>query len=269
MTIASSSNQSRRAKLFLTIASIAVASAGILLGLLTLSSAAGIWLGMWDFRRGFDLLRMANDYGDVVAWTCLVLTMGIVFAAKLWNTGNMLRLGLLAAFGTVIAGISYTIPESFRPPEGVNYPPIHDISTDQVSPPEFVEILPLRADAPNTVEYGRSGDMTPQRLAELTREAYPDLVPHTYEQAPDVIFDRALAAVNELGWELVAADKAAGRIEATATTFWFRFKDDVVVTIADSAGQTVVNARSLSRVGVGDVGANALRLREFFALLDN
>lgn len=267
MALQITTKQTQRVNLLLKITSILVALTGCLLGLLTLASAAGIWIGLWDFRRGFDLLRLANDWGDVIAWTCLALTLLVVFAAKLWNTGSALRWGSLAAIGTVVAGIAYAIPESFRPPEGVSYPPIHDISTDLQSPPQFVAILPLRADAPNTTEYGRSPDMTPERLAQLTREAYPDLVPRTYESPLNVVFERALAAVEELGWELVAADRSAGRIEATATTLWFRFKDDVVITFAETNGATVVNARSLSRVGVGDVGANALRLRRFFELM--
>lgn len=267
MKLDMSSTSSRRMKKVLNFTSLAVATAGLLLGLLTLVSAAGVWIGVWDFRRGFDLLRMANAYGDIIAWTCLGLTLAILFAAKLWNTGNIMRLGVLAATGTVIAGIAYAIPETFRPPEGVNYPPIHDISTDLVNPPEFVAVLALRADAPNTVIYGGSPDMTPARLAELTREAYPDLVPRTYSEPLPAVFQRALAAVTELGWDLVAADQQAGRIEATATTFWFRFKDDIVITFTESNGQTLVNARSLSRVGVGDVGANALRLRRFFEIL--
>lgn len=267
MTLDMPSTQTRRIRLLLKITTILVVAIGIGLGLLTLVSAAGTWFGAWDFRRGFDLLRMANDYGDVIAWTCLALTIAIVIAAKLWNTGNALRLGLIAATGTLIAGIAYAIPESFRPPEGVNYPPIHDISTDLVAPPEFVAVLPLRADAPNTVVYGGSPNMTAERLAELTREAYPDLVPRYYPEPLNVVFERALAAVAELGWELVDSNLQAGRIEATATTFWFRFKDDIVITFAQANGQTLVNARSVSRVGVGDVGANALRLREFFSIL--
>lgn len=261
------STRTRRIGLLLKIASILVTAAGLVLGLLTLASAAGIWLGAWDFRQGFDLLRIANDYGDVIMWTCLGSTLVIVFAAKLWNTGSALCLGLLAATGTLIAAVAYTIPESFRPPEGVNYPPIHDISTDLVAPPQFVAVLPLRADAPNTVVYGGSDNMTPERLAELTREAYPDLVPRYYAEPRDMVFERAVAAVSEMGWELVAADQNAGRVEATATTFWFRFKDDIVITFAEAEGQTLVNARSVSRVGTGDVGANALRLREFFTIL--
>jgi len=267
MTIEITTPRTRKIKLLLNSTSILVAVAGAAIGLITLAAAAGIWLQLWDFRRGFDLLRIGNDYGDIIAWICLALTIVIVLASKLWNTGNTLRLGALALAGTLIAGISYSIPESFRPPEGVNYPPIHDISTDLVSPPEFVAVLPLRAEAPNTVVYGGSPNMTPERLAELTREAYPDLVPRYYSESLDAVYDRALAAVSEMGWELVAADKSAGRIEATATTFWFRFKDDIVITLGTENGQTVVNARSVSRVGVGDVGANALRLRKFFELL--
>jgi uncharacterized protein (DUF1499 family) len=74
--------------------------------------------------------------------------------------------------------------------------------------------------------------------------------------------------VEELDWEVVSADFNSRRIEATDTTLWFRFKDDIVITFGTRSNDVVVNARSTSRVGVGDVGANATRLRRFFALLD-
>ena len=237
------------------------------IGLLTLSSAAGIWLGIWDFRVSFDILRIANTYGDVVALVCLAATVTVIIATQFFKTGNTVKLGSIAALGTMIAAIAYYIPESFRPGEGVSYPPIHDISTDTISPPEFVDVLPLRVNAPNTVVYGGSANMTPERLAHLSRQAYPDLVAQSYSATAETVFSKALAAVDKLGWELVAQVPAEGRIEATATTFWFRFKDDVVIIIERQGAETIVNARSLSRVGGGDVGANAIRLRAFFALL--
>jgi hypothetical protein len=175
----------------------------------------------------------------------------------------------LAALGGAVAWTAYLVPESYRPPEGVNYPPIHDISTDRVRPPEFVAVLPLRADASNPVVYGTSEGMTPEQLAALTEEAYPDLVTRRLAAPAAETFDRALAVVRELGWEVVAADAAAGRIEATDTTFWFRFRDDVVIRIEEQDGGSVVDARSVSRVGRGDVGANAIRLRRFFAQLES
>ena len=65
-----------------------------------------------------------------------------------------------------------------------------------------------------------------------------------------------------MGWELVASDPAAGRIEATDTTFWFGFKDDIVVRVTPDPAGSRIDVRSVSRVGVGDIGANAARIRK-------
>ncbi|MFT7286804.1 MAG: hypothetical protein ACI87W_000913 [Halieaceae bacterium] len=256
-------------RLWLKIGGLASLAAGLGLGLLTLASVAGIWLGVWDFRRGFSLLGMANQYAQWLAWACLLVAAATLIAAQLFKVKNTAKFLSLAATGALVAWVAYLIPESFRPGEGVNYPPIHDISTNRITPPEFVVLTPLRADAPNTLEYGNSPNMTPERLIELTNEAYPDLVTRRYSEAADVVFEKALAAVDELGWERVAEDATAGRIEATDTTFWFRFKDDVVIKIEQQGSDTVVDARSVSRVGTGDVGANAIRLRKLFGLLEN
>ena len=70
-----------------------------------------------------------------------------------------------------------------------------------------------------------------------------------------------------MGWEVVAADPAAGRIEAVATTFWFGFKDDIVVRVAPAGAGSLIDARSKSRVGVGDLGTNAQRLRAYLERL--
>ncbi len=256
-------------RLWLKIGGLASLVVGLGLGLLTLASAAGIWLGFWDFRRGFSLLGAANQYGQWLAWACVLITVAIFAASQVLKVSNAGKFISLAATGALVAWVAYLIPESFRPGEGVNYPPIHDISTNRINPPTFVAIAPLRADAPNTLVYGGSNNMTPEKLIGATEEAYPDLVTQRYSEAVSVIFQRALAAVDDLGWELVAQDASAGRIEATDTTFWFRFKDDVVITIEQQGSDTVVDARSVSRVGTGDVGANAIRLRKMFALLEN
>jgi hypothetical protein len=256
-------------RFWLKIGGLASLALGLGLGLLTLASAAGIWLGFWDFRRGFSLLGAANQYGQWLAWTCLLLAAATLVASQFFKVKNAEKFVSLAAIGALVAWVAYLIPESFRPGEGVNYPPIHDISTNRVNPPEFVAVAPLRADASNTLVYGGSNNMTSQRLIELTDEAYPDLVTQRYSESTGVIFEKALAAVDDLGWELVAQDASAGRIEATDTTFWFRFKDDVVIKINQQGSDTAVDVRSVSRVGTGDVGANAIRMRKLFALLEN
>ncbi|MEK9823165.1 MAG: DUF1499 domain-containing protein, partial [Gammaproteobacteria bacterium] len=65
------------------------------------------------------------------------------------------------------------------------------------------------------------------------------------------------------GLEVIAADPIDGRVEATATTFWFGFKDDMVLRISESGDESVVDIRSMSRVGQSDVGANAARIMDF------
>ena len=42
-----------------------------------------------------------------------------------------------------------------------------------------------------------------------------------------------------------------------------------MIKITRQGPDTVVDARSVSRVGTGDVGANAIRLRKLFALLED
>jgi|TARA_B110000305_G_scaffold221908_1_gene265075 uncharacterized protein (DUF1499 family) len=256
-------------RLWLKIGGLTSLLLGLGLGVLTLASAAGIWLGFWDFRRGFSLLGTANQYGQWLAWACLLLAAATLIASQLLKVKNAGKFVSLAAVGALVAWVAYLIPESFRPGEGVNYPPIHDISTNRINPPEFVAIAPLRADAPNTLVYGASNNMTPEQLIEQTDEAYPDLVTQLYSESVNEVFEKALAAVDDLGWELVAQDASAGRIEATDTTFWFRFKDDVVIKIDQQGSETAVDVRSVSRVGTGDVGANAIRMRKLFALLEN
>jgi uncharacterized protein (DUF1499 family) len=135
-------------------------------------------------------------------------------------------------------------------------PAIHDITTDPDNPPLFVAILPLRTGAANPPEY-LGGDVTAQQ-----RRAYPDIQPLMLQVGAEQAFTRALAAVRDLGWNVVADDREAGRIEAVDTTFWFGFKDDVVIRVREmNPGSSRIDARSKSRVGVGDLGTNARRIR--------
>ena len=74
-----------------------------------------------------------------------------------------------------------------------------------------------------------------------------------------------------MGWHIVAVVTAVvpaeGRIEATDTTWYFGFKDDVVIRVRPSPNGSRVDIRSVSRVGLGDVGTNARRIREYTAKL--
>jgi uncharacterized protein (DUF1499 family) len=135
-------------------------------------------------------------------------------------------------------------------------PSIHDITTDLDNPPAFQAILSKRANAPNRLD-------RPPQLALQQREGYPDLAPITLPTPPATTFDRALAVAQAQGWEIVTADKSSGRIEATETTRWFGFTDDIVVRLTAWGAGTRVDVRSAARAGAGDLGRNASRIRRF------
>lgn len=141
----------------------------------------------------------------------------------------------------------------------VRYPPIHDVTTDTEDPPRFVKVLALRKNAPNPPTYGGP------EVAAQQRAAYPDLAPLALPLPPERAFGRALEAARAMGWTVQDADAGRGLIEATAVTPLLRFKDDVVVRVRSDGDGSRVDVRSVSRLGVGDLGANARRIREFLA----
>ncbi|MGH1471652.1 MAG: DUF1499 domain-containing protein [Cellvibrionaceae bacterium] len=237
---------------------------GVGMGITALAAPLGVWVNAWDFRKGFSLLRLTNNSGHWVALGILTTTFIIMVIAVVTKSQGKFKFALLGLLGTLFSILAFYVPESFRPPENVNIPPIHDITTDTNNPVEFVEVLKLRGDKTNTVVYGGSPNMTPEKLAELQAAAYPDIKPQTYNKSSDMIFQRALSTAQDLHWEIVNQDQTKGIIEATDTTFWFRFKDDIAIKITQDGNKTILNARSLSRVGISDVGKNAARLREFF-----
>jgi hypothetical protein len=143
---------------------------------------------------------------------------------------------------------------------GGDYPPIHDVSTNLTEPPVFTAAAQQRGAGSNSL------DIDP-KTHELQAEGYPDLQTLRSTLAFDEMFDRALAVAGEMGWEVYYQDRNAGLIEAVDTTAVMAFKDDVVIRIRTNADGTLVDLRSVSRVGVGDIGANAKRIRAFLGRL--
>lgn len=231
-------------------AGLAIASA-----LLLLAAPLGYRLGFFSLRLALLTLLRWGAYLAIGAAAVSLVGLIITLARPKGSRRGF----LLAAVSLVLAAAMVGVPARFR--MGPPAPPIHDITTDTRDPPEYVAVLPLRADAPNTTEYDG------ERVAAQQRNAYPDLQPAILKVPPPQAFERALAAVREMGWHLVEANAAAGRIEATDTTFWFGFKDDVVIRVRPTDGGSRVDVRSLSRVGVGDAGTNAKRIRTYLELL--
>ena len=180
---------------------------------------------------------------------------------------------LLSLFGAVrpgskaipLAGVFFGLIAAGLPLKNINtalHSPIHDVSTDTANPPQFSAVLPLRtaAKATNSTDYDA-------RTAQQQKETYPDIGPQHLDVPPPQAYDKALAAARDMGWEIVLSDPSQGRIEATATTFWFGFKDDIVVRLTAEGSGTRVDVRSVSRIGRSDVGANARRVRTYLEKL--
>jgi hypothetical protein len=150
-------------------------------------------------------------------------------------------------------------------------PPIHDVTTDLSNPPMFKDVVPLRvaSGALNPPEYKPIQSMMGKELnvPDAQRRAFPDIQSVVLSQPPAQAVQLANQAAKDMGWDIVAVDPSEGRIEATDTTRYFGFKDDVVVRIVAESTGSRVDVRSESRVGGGDAGTNAKRVRGFLAKL--
>jgi len=227
--------------------------AGTILALLAavtaLLAASGTKNEWWDFRTGFIILKWGAYSGAIAGFLCL--------AGGLWaSTSGQYKTAFIAAASLLLSMIVMGIPWSWKQTAS-KVPPIHDISTDLTTPPKFIAILPLRKNAPNTSTHG--GEIiSSQQLA-----AYPNITSLLSEHSTDQIFAKTIEVIDDLGWEIIDASPPDRRIEAVDTTFWFGFKDDIVIRILPIAQGSKVDIRSVSRVGRSDVGSNAKRIQVF------
>ena len=226
----------------------------VLAAVTTMLSGFGTQSEWWDFRVGFMVLKWGAYSAAVAGILC--------FGGGMWaSMSGHYHSAFVAAACLLLSMIVMGIPWSWKHTVS-QVPPIHDISTDMVVPPEFVRILPLRKNAPNPATYGGL------EIASQQREAYPDLTSLVLDRPTDHVFVQALDVIDHIGWELVDASPTEGRIEAVDTTFWFGFKDDVVIRVLPSKAGSKVDVRSVSRVGRSDVGSNARRIRTFLASMN-
>ncbi|MEM1262178.1 MAG: DUF1499 domain-containing protein [Pseudomonadota bacterium] len=190
-------------------------------------------------------------------------TLGFVVAALALLGGRVWtphRFGISSLAALLLCG-AVLVQLGIWALRATSVPPIHDISTDTEEPPPFVAIAPLRATAPNPVEYGGADVATAQR------RAYPDIATVRVATSAAVAIDSAARYAEQQGWTVVAKDAALGRLEATATTFWYGYQDDIVVRARETNNGTFIDVRSKSRVGRSDLGTNAERIRALLAAI--
>ncbi|MBY0285323.1 MAG: DUF1499 domain-containing protein [Sphingomonas sp.] len=232
-------------------------------GLLTaIIAATGSGSGSFSFKIGLLLLVLgflASAVGGLIAIVALVLGRR--------RDGPISRMPLIALAIALVFG-GYFIAQLST---AISVPPIHDVATDLADVPQFTT-LPVRAD--NLANIPSGGDaalaaMPPAaRWQAIHRKAYGDITTLHLPLDTAKAMDRATRLVQSRGWVIAKLDAATGTIEATDTSLFFRFKDDVIVRIRPDlspAGGAIVDMRSISRVGESDIGVNAKRIRAFLA----
>ncbi len=216
-------------------------------------SALGARFGLWSF--GIGLLLAPASLIPAAAG----LILGLAALARQRKAAG--------SRGAAAAGVAISLLAAGYLGLGVqsafNNPPLLEVSTDIEDPPRFVAAHQLRAEGDNPLNYDS------EVIGPVQRDAYPDIVPLVMPLPRDEMHDRAREALIAMGLEIVREDREGGAIEAVATTFWFGFKDDVVLRLREVETGTRLDLRSASRVGItSDLGANARRIREIISRVE-
>lgn len=247
------------------------------------AAAVGTKLGLWDWQ--FGLLRMSIGWGPMILMAAggvsvLALIISLIKAPR--KQPFMLALGALLISGLALGRVAAFGATASQ------MPPLHDIQTDWSDPVQPSDALLTEREntgAQNLIEddpviiagaEARWPGMGGRPVAEVQEEAefdtstqedprdapYPMLAPLVGPQSVEQGYAAALAAVEDRGWDLVIAQPEEGRIEATETSFWFGFKDDILIRVRPDGEGVRIDVRSVSRVGLSDLGANAKRVRD-------
>ena len=219
--------------------------AAIAMALLLIASGLGNRWGWWGFVIGLKILTFAAFAEAAIA----VVSLGGCFIGAR-STKGLVMLAVAVVIAVAVLSVPLRMASAAK-----RLPYIHDITTDTENPPRFDDaIRRLRLDSPNTVDYEGPA------VAELQRQAYPYIKPLVLHISPGKAYQAALFAASSMGWHIVSTDAERGMIEATDTTFWFGFKDDIVVRISTEGALSRIDVRSASRVGKSDIGKNAKRI---------
>jgi uncharacterized protein (DUF1499 family) len=209
----------------------------------------GIQLGALEPFTGFRIFLLGGLLGLLALATGV---LGLFFTRPAAYRGGRPR----ALVGTVL-GALVTAAILMGARGGAGVPAINDITTNPADPPAFASD-PWKKD--RDMKY-------PAGFAEVQRAGYPDLAPIVVPLPPPAALDRVASLFAQNGWVVTQKDPVSNTLTGTDTSHLFKFVDDIVVRVRPQDGGCVVDMRSKSRVGKGDMGANAARIRKLTAEL--
>jgi len=219
----------------------------IILAILTaMSGPLGNRLDWWGFEAAVNIAKWAAYAGLFAS----ILSLSGLIAAR---PGGKRRGFIYSIMGLLIIAPTIMYLQSWKEAKQT-LPPIQDISTNIENPPSFWY-------APNTRVYGGF------EATSWQEEAYPDIQPLVLPLSADKAYDLVLELIRKRGWRLWEPNRDDMHIEATETTFWFGYNDDVVIHITElDENSSKIDMRSTSRYGSGgDGGTNANRIRSLFS----
>lgn len=231
-------------------------------------AALGTKFGIWGWRTGLGTMVIGAAPILIGAVTLVALLAVGSTMLKPPRNGWKLAVVALAIPLAIFAGLAALRARS------ASIPPIHDVATDTVTPPLFsTDVLAKRkaADANPIIDYHTPmGTLEPWKgerfaaiagktNAQVVRESYGDLSSIPLGDTGAAVAINVVADVmRETGLLDIRINGRTNSVEGVAETFWYGFKDDVVGRVADGK----IDFRSVSRVGLSDLGANAARIAE-------
>jgi len=230
--------------------------------------AVGTKLGWWSWKTGFVAVMVKGPMG--LGWAPALASLAIVAAL----VGLVISMGAglwRRAFTALVVGILTMGAFICIGGQAKKAPPIHDVATDWSQPLMFSDtVMKDRGPDANPVipnPVATAGPLAGQKIADVNARTCPGAKPVVLARAPADAYATAKAALTKDGLKVVTDDPATGRLEAVATSFWYGFKDDVVVRVKPQGGGSRIDLRSISRVGLSDLGQNCKRITGLVAAM--
>lgn len=209
------------------------------------------WLPFKPAFGGFAISALLVSVVALMAIVLVGLSYGVISKEARPMALGAFLLGLLPL---VVIGI--TVGKGFKVPR------IHDISTNTESNIEFIHARGLRDPSDNSLDFPESS------VVEQQKSFYANIRPLEVVAPPSLVFNKSLKVATDLGWEIVYRNEEQMQFEAVDKTAIFEFADDIVIRVTGSDAGSTIDMRSVSRVGVSDLGANAKRIERFQARYD-
>lgn len=237
--------------------------------LIFIVAAIGHKIGL--FSLGFSFGTLTRGVGPNILIAGLIVSILALILAVIVKPKKGILIGIVGILIPAV-GLGYAIQVKNK---AQRLPFIHDVTTDTQNVPQFgAEIMAERAETKgvNTTDYAgkmarstdAQGNPTESLVSVLQTRGYPDIRSIVVSDDKEAAFAKAEAVARQMGWKIKATNPEAGTIEATDTTFWYGFKDDVIIRLRNSeGGGTLVDIRSISRIGGSDLGKNAERIHDF------